>query len=50
MLSLYVADPANFLASNSVVGTLLSSENSLCIQLRGGGIVSTKILSLDFFA
>ena len=28
----YVADPATFLASNSVAGTLFSSENSLFIQ------------------
>ena len=32
LLCLYVADPANFLASNSVLGTLFSSENSLFIQ------------------
>ena len=31
-LCLYVADPATFLASNSVLGTLFSSENSLFIQ------------------
>ena len=29
----YVADPATFLASNSVLGKLFSSENSLFIQL-----------------
>ena len=29
----YMADPANFLASNGVLGTLFSSENSLFIQL-----------------
>ena len=31
---LYVADPATFLASNTVPGTLFSSENSLSIQLQ----------------
>ena len=33
LLCLYVADPATFLSSNSVPGTLFSSENSLFIQL-----------------
>ena len=33
LLCLYVADPATFLASDSVLGTLYSSENSLFIQL-----------------
>ena len=32
---LYVADPATFLASHSVLGTLLSSESGLFIQLWG---------------
>ena len=32
LLRLYVADPATFLASNSVVGTLFSSETNLFIQ------------------
>ena len=32
LLCLRVADPATFLASNSVLGTLFSSENSLFIQ------------------
>ena len=32
LLYLDVADPATFLASNSVQGTLFSSENSLFIQ------------------
>ena len=30
---LYVADPATFLASNSVLGTLFSPENSFCTKL-----------------
>ena len=30
---LYVADPATFLASNSGLGSLFSSENSVFIQL-----------------
>ena len=30
---LYVADPATFLASNSVLGTLLSSESNLFIHV-----------------
>ena len=30
---IYLADPATFLASNSVLGTLFSTENSLFIQL-----------------
>ena len=33
LLCLHVADPATFRASNSVPGTLFSSENSLFIQL-----------------
>ena len=33
LLCLYVADPATFLASNSVMGTLFSSGNSLFIHL-----------------
>ena len=33
-LCLYVADPATSLASNSVLGSLNSSENSLIIQSR----------------
>ena len=32
---LYLADPATFLASNSVLWILFSSDNSLFIQLRG---------------
>ena len=32
-LTLYVADPANFLATNCVMGTLFSSENSVLVQL-----------------
>ena len=32
-LRLHVADPATFLASNGVLGTLFSSENSLFIQV-----------------
>ena len=35
LLCLFVADPATLLASNSVQGTLFSSESSLCIQLWG---------------
>ena len=31
--TLYVADPATFLGSNSVLGTLFSSENGLLNQL-----------------
>ena len=34
LLCLYVADPATFLDSNSVLGTVFSSESSLFIQLR----------------
>ena len=34
LLCLYVADPAIFLASNNVLGTLFSSESSLFIQLK----------------
>ena len=33
VLLIYVVDPATFLASNSVQGTLFSSENSLFTQL-----------------
>ena len=33
LLCLYVADPATFLALNSILGTLFPSENSLFIQL-----------------
>ena len=32
-LHLHMADPATFLASHAVLGTLFSSENSLFIQL-----------------
>ena len=35
---LHVADPATFLASNSGLGTLFSSENSLFIQIWRGNI------------
>ena len=33
LLCLYVVDPATFLASNSILGTLLSTERSLFIRL-----------------
>ena len=33
LLCLYVADPATCLASDSVLGTLFTSENSLFIQI-----------------
>ena len=53
-----MADPATFLASNSVLGALFSSENSLLIHLWDQSIflslhyyliqiVNIKILSLD---
>lgn len=32
-LCLYLADPATFVASNSVLGTIFSSKEGLCIQL-----------------
>ena len=34
LLCLYVADPATFLASESILGALFSSENSLFIQFE----------------
>ena len=37
---LYVMDPANFPTSNSVLGTLCSSENSLFFQLFSSGKIS----------
>ena len=36
----HTVDPATFQASNSVLGTLFSSENSLRIQLCKRGFVS----------
>ena len=58
---LYLADPATFLASNSVLETLFSSETSLFIHLRDRyiflslyydliNIVNVEILSLNFFS
>ena len=58
---LYVADPATFLASNNLLGTQLSSVNSLFSQLQKKevhlslyyyriDIVNIKILSLSFFS
>ena len=34
LLCLHVADPATFLSSNSILGTLFCSENSFFIHLR----------------
>ena len=60
ILILYVADSATFLASNSVLWTLISTENSLFIPLWKTiflslyyciiKIVDIKILSLNFFS
>lgn len=58
---IYGADPATYLASNSFLWTLFSSENSLCIKLWGKqtylslyyyliDIVNVKIQSLNFFS
>ena len=44
-LCLYVADPATSLASNSVLGTLIPSANSLFILLRKRVCVMTLILT-----
>ena len=59
VLCLYVADPATFLASNSVLVTSFHSENNLFIQLLKKKIwffimttlmlKVSKILSLNFF-
>ena len=43
--TLYVADPATFLASNSVLGTLFSSENILFIQIWKKINISEFVLS-----
>ena len=54
--SLYVADPATLLASNSALGTSFPSENSLFIQLWKKkyyyhiNLVNVTILSLKFFS
>ena len=50
LLCLYVADPATSLASNSVLMTLSSSEDSLFLSLYYYliNIVHVKMLSLNF--
>ena len=55
LLCLYVADPATFVAWNSVLEMLFSSENSLFIHLWKEFVllpintVNIKILGLNFF-